>query len=75
MAVACVVDPLDSSTPIGLMVVGSGLEVFKSYKSRVQREERNLQSIFVSKVYGRILHREPQSGVVGLSGIGRLNNV
>lgn len=50
MAVACVVDPLNPSTPIGLMVAGSGLEVFKSYKSRVQREERNLQSIFVSKV-------------------------
>lgn len=41
MAVACVVDPLKSSTSIGLMVAGSGLEVFKSYKSRVQREERN----------------------------------
>lgn len=39
MAVACVVDPLDPSTPIGLMVAGTGLEVFKSYKSRVQREE------------------------------------
>lgn len=34
MAVACVVDPLDPSTPIRLMVAGSGLEVFKSYNSR-----------------------------------------
>lgn len=46
MAVACVVDPLDPSTPIRLMVAGSGLQVFKSYEFTVHLRLESIGTYF-----------------------------